>query len=333
VIALRAVIVALALVAGAQALGCGGGDGPEDGPTDLTVQLVPIHEVAPVYLGVEKGFFEQEDLDVEIITSQGGAEGVPQVLNGDVQVGYASTPSLFAAAVRGLPIEIVAPAGGSPRKKQGRPEADEGAVIVPRDGPIRSYADLAGKTVGVNSLGSVLDVTLNAALEANGIDHTRVEYLEVAFPDMHAALDAGRVDAAFIGPPFQTIAEQSGDYRSIGIPFRDVRPDLVFTSYFVSRQWAEENEDTLERFQAALRKSMLYAAEHERETRATIGTYTKLPKELLPVIPVGNRRPDCKELAVSSELLGRLMVEYGALDREPDLRELIRPGFCDGLAE
>jgi hypothetical protein len=47
-------------------------------------------------------------------------------------------------------------------------------------------------------------------------------------------------------------------------------------------------------------------------------------------MPIGNPRPDCEELKASSEVLGALMVEYGALDREPDLAELIRPGFCDG---
>jgi hypothetical protein len=49
-----------------------------------------------------------------------------------------------------------------------------------------------------------------------------------------------------------------------------------------------------------------------------------------PEAPIGNRRPDCRELLTSSELLAELMVEYGALEHEPALDELIRPGFCDG---
>jgi hypothetical protein len=51
---------------------------------------------------------------------------------------------------------------------------------------------------------------------------------------------------------------------------------------------------------------------------------------LIPKLPIGNRRPDCRELLTSSELLAELMVEYGALEHEPALDELIRPGFCDG---
>jgi NitT/TauT family transport system substrate-binding protein len=328
---LRAMVLLMVLVAaGPVASGCGGdaagGTESENGRTKLTVQVVPIHEVAPVYLGIKQGFFAAENLEVEVKTGQGGAESVPPVINGDVQVAYSNTPSLFSAAVRGLPIEIVAPAGGGPLEKE---HNALGAVMVSKDSAIRSYADLEGKTVAVNTLGNVLDVSLNAALEQRGVDHTQVEYVEVPFPDMLAALDAGGIDAAFLAPPFETIAEQSGDYRPIGFPLVDVRPEFVFAGYYVLRQWAQENQEVLERFLRALRRSMIYAAEHEQQTRATIGDYSELPSELISAIPIGNRRPDCEELETSSEVLAGLMVRYGLLDREPDLDELIRPGFCE----
>jgi ABC-type nitrate/sulfonate/bicarbonate transport system substrate-binding protein len=323
-IARRACVV-LAATALAAA-GCGSSEGER---TKLTVGLVPVADVAPVYLGIEKGFFEAEGLDVEAQPSQGGAEIVPQVMSGDVQVGFSNTPSLLSAAVEGLPIEIVAPAGGSPPKKNSRGENVEGALMVKKDSPIRDYADLAGKTVAVNALGNVIDVTVNAALERHGVDHTTVERLEVPFLDMLAALDAGHVDAAFLATPFKTMAEQSGDYRAVGFPIYEARPELIYIGYFVSRQWADDNEDVLERFLSALRRSMLYAAEHEQETRETIGEFTELPKDLLPALPPLNRRPDCEELELSSDALAGLMVKYDALDREPDLDELIRPGFCE----
>jgi ABC-type nitrate/sulfonate/bicarbonate transport system substrate-binding protein len=330
---LRAGLVAAALAAAATApAGCGkdaaGGAESENGRTKLTVGLVPVYELAPVHLGIEKGFFADEGLELEVRTAQGGAEIVPQVVSGSVQVGFSNTPSLFSAAEGGLPVEIVAPAGGSPRARKGKEDTHQGAVMVEQDSPIRSYADLAGKTVAINTVGNVLEVTLRAALTEHGVDSSRVEYLEVPFPDMLAALDAGRVDAVFVTPPFETIA-QSGDYRAIGFPFVDVRPDLVFAGYFVSREWAERNPEVLERFLAALRRSMEYAAEHEQETRAAIGEFTELPENVVRAVPIGNRRPDCRELETSSELLGELMVRYGALQREPTVGELVRPGFCD----
>jgi NitT/TauT family transport system substrate-binding protein len=308
--------------------GCG--DEVAGGRTKLTVGVVPIADVAPIQLGIDKGFFQEEGLDVELHTGQGGAAIVPQVVSGDVQVGFSSTPTLLAAAGEGLPIEIVAPAVGSPPRKEGRGENVEGALMVGRKSAIRGYPDLAGKTVAVNALGNVIDVTLNAALERHGVDHDSVERLEVPFPDMLAALDAGRVDAAFLATPFKTIAEQSGKYRAVGFSIYEARPELIHTTYFVSREWADGNEQVLERFLSALRRSMLYAAGHERETREAVGALVELPDNVIAALPPINRRPDCEELEVSSALMARLMVEYGALERAPDLDALIRPGFCDG---
>jgi NitT/TauT family transport system substrate-binding protein len=321
-------LLAAAMTAGA---GCGGGDdgGSEGERTRLNVQLLPISDVVPIYLGIKKGFFREENLDLDIQTAQGGAEVIPLVMNGSVQVGYSNTPSLFTAAVKGLPIQIVAPAGKVVAKKQGKGENLVAAVMVKKDSPIRSAKDLGGKTVAVNTLKNISDVTLNAVLEDNGVDHRRVKYLEVPLPDMLPALDAGRVDAVWIVSPFKTIGEQSGKYRAVSFPLLETRPGQVNTAYFVSRQWAEKNEEVLDRFLTALRKSMDYAATHEQEVRQTLPEYTELPKPLISKIPIGERRPDCRELEASSKVLAGLMVKYGALDKQPDLGELIRPGFCE----
>jgi NitT/TauT family transport system substrate-binding protein len=327
-------MLACAITLALAASGCGdeiaGGERSQGERAKLTVGVVPIADVAPVRLGIDKGFFEDAGLEVEIHTGQAGAEIVPQVMSGDVQVGFSSTPTLFSAATEGLPIEIVAPAVGSPPRKKGRGENVEGALMVGDGSQIRGYADLAGKTVAVNALGNVIDVTLNAALERHGVDHTRVERLEVPFPDMLAALDAGSVDAAFLATPFKTIAEQSGDYRAVGFSIYETRPELIHTTYFVAREWADDNEPVLERFLRALRRSMLYAADHPQETREAVGELVGLSEDVIGALPPINRRPDCEELEVSSELIAGLMVKYRALERAPDLDALIRPGFCDG---
>jgi NitT/TauT family transport system substrate-binding protein len=313
------------------AAGCGGDDdGESTGErTKLTVQLVPVSDVVPIHLGIKKGFFRERNLDLELQTAQGGAEVIPQVLNGSVQIGYSNIPSLLIAAVKGLPIEVVAPGGGAVRRKEGNGENLVAAVMVKKASPIRTPEDLEGKTVAVNTLKNLSDVTTSAALEKRGIDHRTVKYLEVPFPDMLAALDAGRVDAVFTVSPFKTLAEQSGKYRSVLFPLLETKPGQVGAAYLVSKQWASENEEVLDRFLAALRRSMEYAESHEREMRQTLSEYTELPAKLIPVIPIGDRTPDCDEPEASSKFLAQAMVRYDALERSPDLDELIRPGFCE----
>jgi NitT/TauT family transport system substrate-binding protein len=322
---------AACLILGATALqACGGddkGSSGGNGPTTLTVQVLPITDVVPIYVGIDKGFFKEENLKIKTQTAQGGAEIIPQVMNGTVQIGYSNTPSLFIAAGKGLPIQLVAPADGGISAKQGKTAID--AIMVKKDSPIRKPADLIGKTVAVNTLKNISDVSTSGALDKLGIDPRGVKYLEVPLPDMQGALDAGRVDAVFTVSPFKTLMEGSGNYRTVINPEPVLRPRMHNTAYFVSRKWGEENKDVLDGFLRALRKSMEYSDTHDADNRKQLAEYTELPKKIIPTIPIGERIPDCTEFEASSKLLIDVMVKFGALEKSPDLDELIRPGFCE----
>jgi NitT/TauT family transport system substrate-binding protein len=306
--------------------GCGGGGGGGgNGPTTLTVQLLPIGDVAPVYLGVKKGFFADEGLKLRIRLSQGGAEVIPLITGGSAQIGISNTPSLLIAASKGLPIQIVAPSGRAPAKGG---KGDIAAVMVAKGSSVRSPRDLEGKSIAVNTVKSISDILTSAALEKRGVDRTKVKYLEVPLPAMLGALDEGHVDAAYIVSPFKTLAERSGRYRSVLYPSSDTRPGQMDAAYFASKEWVSKNAEVLDRFTSALRKSLAYAAEHQAEARHTLTEFTKIPKSLIPTIPLGDSTPNCRELEASTEFLTGLMLRYGVLDKRPDLGELIRPGFC-----
>src|SRR4051794_39052484 len=81
---------------------CGGGGGDEsagagtsDAPRQVTVGVVPIADVAPLYLGVEQGFFSERGLDVQVVTGQGGAALVPAVVSGEQDFAFSNTLSLL----------------------------------------------------------------------------------------------------------------------------------------------------------------------------------------------------------------------------------------------
>lgn len=85
--------------------------------------------------------------------------------------------------------------------------------MVSKDGPIRTIADLKGKTLGTNTLGSMLDMAQRAMLRRHGIDDRKdVTIIEVASPNMKAALAAGKVDMVStpinvaVDPAFRAIA-------------------------------------------------------------------------------------------------------------------------------
>src|SRR5919107_5514314 len=151
-----------ALGAACAALAAGGGGDGEEEPTvgqapeqaeavTLKVGVIPITDVAPLYLGVKKGFFKAENLTVEPQLAEGGAAIVPSVLSGDYQFGFSNTTSLIIAASKKLPVQIVAQGvlGGT-----GDDDAWD-AVVARKGSGIKTPKDLEGKTNAVNTLNNV----------------------------------------------------------------------------------------------------------------------------------------------------------------------------------
>ena len=105
------IALVFALVAGCGDDGGSGGGGGDGGgasePVTLKVGVIPIADVAPLYLGMDKGFFEEEGLTIEPQLAEGGAAIVPSVVSGDYQIGFSNTTSLIIAASKKLPIQII----------------------------------------------------------------------------------------------------------------------------------------------------------------------------------------------------------------------------------
>ena len=124
--------------------GNGGGGGPTqnaDGNDEVTVGVIPIVDVAPIYLGKQKGFFSSRGIDLDLVAAQGGAAVIPGVVSEQFQFGFSNLTSLMIAASKKLPLKITN-AGDS---STGKPDADFGGVVVTADNPVKKAKDLAGQ--------------------------------------------------------------------------------------------------------------------------------------------------------------------------------------------
>jgi len=319
---LRAAALLLALAFAAGAAGCGdddgGGGGEGEGePATLNVGVIPIADVAPLYLGMKKGFFEEEQLTIKPQLAEGGAAITPAVVSGDFQIGFSNTISLLIAASQDLPVEII-----SQGVLGGKTEEEAWAdLLVLKDGPIKEPKDLEGKTIAVNTLKNICEVTIKASLEKEGVAVDKLKFTEVPFPDMNAALEAGRVDGACVVEPFVSQGK-AGKARGIAPFYVRTAPDLTVATYFTSTQYAEENADVVDRFVQAMNKSLIYAASHPDEVRKVVLDYTEIPPEAAEAIKLPVWRPDLNEPTI--EKLSELSVKYGLIEEQPDLEELIR---------
>ena len=317
---LRVAALLLALACAAAVTGCGGDDdsgGGGGGPTTLKVGVIPIADVAPLYLGMQKGFFEDEQLTIKPQLAEGGAAITPAVVSGDFQIGFSNTISLLIAASQDLPIQIISPgvSGGATEKDAW----DD--LLVPKNGPVKTTKDLEGKTIAVNTLKNICEVTIKASLEQDGVDVNSLKFSEVPFPDMNAALDAGRVDGACVVEPFVSQGK-AGKSRGIDPFYERTAPNLTVATYFTTKQYAEENADVVDRFVSAMTKSLEYAQSHPDEVRKVLLDYTEIPPEAAEAIKLPQWRDDLNEPTI--EQLSDLSKKYGLIEEQPDLNELIR---------
>jgi NitT/TauT family transport system substrate-binding protein len=314
---LRVVLALLVLVvAGCGDDGGGGGGGGESEAQTLKVGVIPIADVAPLYVGMDQGFFDDEGLKIEPQLAEGGAAIVPSVISGDYQIGFSNTTSLIIAASKNLPVQIISQgvlAGTGP-------DDAWDALLVPKGSDIKAPADLEGKTVAVNTLNNVGPLTINTAMKNAGADYTKIKYVEVPFPDMNAALEAKRVDAAWVVEPGFTGGLAAGS-KPIFNPYEETAENLTVATYFASKQYIGENRDTVDRFVRAMEKSLAYASEHPDAVRKAVGSYTEIPPEVTDKMRLPVWRADLNEPTIQQT--ADLAKEYGFVEEPPSLDDLI----------
>jgi len=294
----------------------GAADPAAGAPTRLTVAAIAIVDVAPLYLGNQKGFFAEQNLDLAIQNTQGGAEAVPGVVSGQFQFAFANMISLLLGHAKGLPLKVVAAGNFS----TGKPE-DFGGIIVPAGSAVKTMNDLEGKTLAVNQINNIGGVTVRAAMRKASGDPDKIKFIEVPFPQMPAALGEKRVDAAWVVEPFLTVARGQGA-TVLDWNFADTAPSLMIAAYFTTRDYAQANPDIVKRFTAAINKSLSYAAAHPDEARAILLIYTKIEKPTADKLNLPMWTPEINRASVG--VLADLMVQDKLVTQKPDVDALLQ---------
>jgi len=296
--------------------GSGTGESAQSGgSTTLSVGILPITPVAPLYLGIEKGFFQEENLEVETQQTSAGAANLTSVVSGDVQIGFSDVVSQIIAAAEGLPIQVLTNANGGGNE----PSNTYSAVVVAEDSPIETPEDLAGKTIAVNALNNIGDVTIRGSLESKGVDISNLEFIEVPYPAMLGALEDGRVDAIWVVEPFLSQAKSAGA-KPILYNYVEGIPSGTLAAYFTSESFIADNPEAKDRFVNAMNRSLDYAEANPGEVRDIIPEFSEIPPEVAEniILPVYG-----SELRTESiERIADLLVRYDVIESKPDLEEL-----------
>src|SRR6185503_4476183 len=210
-----------------------------------------IVDNAAMFMAMEKGFFKAEGLEIETVPMAGGAVIVQGVTSGDLQFGWTNVISLYQAVVEGFDFKLIA---GGATNVRGTNETN--AIEVLKDSPLKSAKDLEGKTVAVNTLNNIVHLMAMAWVDKNGGSSAKVKFIELPFPQMEAALVAGKVAAISVQEPFAAAAARRPEIRVLSNPWGDVAPRFLIASWFASEKWIQKNKQTAQAFVRAINRGV-----------------------------------------------------------------------------
>lgn len=263
---------------------CGGGGGgasaaATDGElekAELTVGSLPISDYASLYWAQEKGFFEDEGLDVTIEPVQGGPAGVQKVVAGELDLTNSTTFGTAMAVDSGLPIRSVVLTSGL---------ADNGiGIFAPKGSGIKEMADLDGRSVGINTTKNVGDITFRALAEAEGLD-VQPDWVEVPFPEMIGGVEATSIDAGYMVEPFMSAARDAG-LQQVADLTKGPNQGLAMSTFVASQKFVDENPDTAAAFANAMYAAGADMEENEGELRAWLPSIAQLDEDVAKEMPL-----------------------------------------------
>lgn len=283
---------------------------------DVRVAALPIAETGALWAAIDAGIFEEHGLNVEVVPAQGGAQAIPALLSGDIQFAIGQPFGPIRADLQDLGIVIIGDYANSLADG-----TDVNAVVALGDSGIASPKDLSGKKVSVNSLGAAGDLTIRAAVDEDGGDSSTIEFVEVAFPEAKAQLDAGTIDAAWVPDPFRGIVVGAGGV-SVVSPYQAVIPGLTVLTNITTQALLDEDPELVAAYSEAMAEALAYAADNEDAVRAAIATGLDIPAEAAAgiTLPTFTWELDTDSI----EMLGDLAVQYEYIDALPDFARLLQ---------
>ena len=290
----------------------------------------------PVVIGIEKGFFAEYGVEVEPVYLRSGAEQIPALSTGTVDVMLSSASSaLFNAMDAGIDMTIASDYLSL------LPNNPSHGLLVRKDlfdsGEVTTAADLAGHTIGITAIGVYTHQAAIRILNHVGLSTDDVRLVAMPYPDMVAALANGAIDSANMVEPFITLATEAGDAVLL-VDHSDVMPNLQLALTVLGPRLAEEDHDLGVRFMKGLVKSMRYMHgmldDEERKAEIAELMQLHLPGKDPEIYARMSWPLTAPGQAVNIESLSAQMSFYqdqGFVTGNPDIESFVDPSFLEAV--
>lgn len=219
---------------------------------------------APQYVAIEKGYFEEYGIDINLILTAGADKVTAAVLSGDADIAFCGSEATIYVYNNGEKDYL---------KTFAQLTQKDGAFIVSRE-KIDNFTleDLKGKTIIGGRAGGMPEMVFEWALKENGINPKTDLTIDtsVAFPAMSGAFISGNSDFVTLFEPNATEIEQQGFgyvLESVG----SLGGNVPYTSYSARKSYINDNKELIKNFSKAIQKGLDYVYTHsDKEVAKTI---------------------------------------------------------------
>lgn len=293
------------------------------------VQKVTLAEVAhtifyaPQYVAIEKGYFEDYGIDIDLILTAGADKVTAALLSGDADVGFCGSEATIYVYNGGEKDYL---------KTFAQLTQKDGTFLVSRK-EYKNFKldDLKGKTVIGGRAAGMPEMTFEYALKQNGIDPKNDLNIDtsVAFPAMSGAFIGGQGDFVTLFEPTATEVENQG-YGHVVASIGELGGIVPYTSYSARISYINNNKELIKNFDKAIQKGLDYVKNHSDKEVAKAILKQFPDTSLNDLTNAVKRYREIEAWAETTKFseesfnhLQDIMIDYGELQSKVDYSKLI----------
>ena len=217
--------------------------------TPVRVANFPNSFVLPMYHALDKGYFKENGLDVDILSYQTGPAVVSAVVSGGADIAWSASIPPIQARANGVPVQLFLTAA-----QERVPDHATLWLVGTGKAQVKSVADLKEKTIMINANGGGCELALREHLAGAGLKWEDIKRIVVPFPEMQAALELGKADVGCAIEPFYhaILANKAIAAYTVASGIFTKTPEPTLSNGFFAREdWLKAHQGTAIKFEQA----------------------------------------------------------------------------------
>jgi len=240
---------------------------------------------------------------------------------GELDVAVGSAHSVMMAAAQGVEFKIVASLS-----REGGENGFATQYMTVENSPIKSIADLKGKTIGINGARSSAEIWARLALAKNGLNPMRdVKWVALPFPSQGEAVRSGKLDIGAFPQPFAAFEKERGGMRTVFTSTDGIGQQEDLMLLLVKKEFAEAHPDVLRDFLSDLVSATRFYVEKPEQSHKKLidAKFVNIPLELSLKMQGYEHPLDARVDQESLQKMVETLREFGYIDGDLDLNTVV----------